>query len=329
MISFIVPAHGRQELLRRCLRSLKRQNCDKEIIVVDDGSTPPLHFSDPDIRVLRLDKKGGASGARNYGASQAIGEILFFVDSDVVLLPLQRFEFPSDVDCLMGIYSRTAGFQNFSSRYKNLYWSFNQEALSENSFSLCTAILAVRKSVFDGVGGFNTRSSIGEDREFGIALKKFGARTKIEKQVRGIHHKKFGLRDLLRHHFINAQSLAKLLLRALGAATVEEGSGEAHNRQRFSIILSPMILGLFAMNLIYHNKCLSSLLIASIGLFLALIWPFFHYCFKEGGFIFSIFCVFTYALECFVASLGLAFGSAIYLLGNKDLRWENSNASGR
>ena len=29
------------------------------------------------------------------------------------------------------------------------------------------------------------------------------------------------------------------------------------------------------MNLIYHNKGLSSLLIASIGLFLALIWPFF------------------------------------------------------
>jgi GT2 family glycosyltransferase len=100
LISAIVPAYRRGEELERTLfPSLKSQvSPPLEIIIVDDTEDDSVRlvcerwsasFADAGVR-LRYVRNGGrrsAARARNMGASLAEGELLLFLDSDVVLSP--------------------------------------------------------------------------------------------------------------------------------------------------------------------------------------------------------------------------------------------------
>ena len=89
-LSIIVPVYNNPQDLRECLAALiASAGPDSEIIVVDDASTDdtPSVAAQMGVRVLRLAKNSGPAAARNYGARHAQGEILFFVDADVVIAP--------------------------------------------------------------------------------------------------------------------------------------------------------------------------------------------------------------------------------------------------
>lgn len=90
-ISVIIPVFNRAELLPRALSSAVRQDHpEKEIIVVDDGSTDGsaevaerlLAASGVPYQVIRLGHNGGVSRARNCGIRRAQGAYLSFLDSD-------------------------------------------------------------------------------------------------------------------------------------------------------------------------------------------------------------------------------------------------------
>jgi glycosyltransferase involved in cell wall biosynthesis len=90
-ISVVVPTRNRPESLRRTLTGLVTQDLEPsiyEIIVVDDGSEPPVSTvglgATPAIRVVRLEH-GERSAARNAGAAHATGQTLVFVDDDMLV----------------------------------------------------------------------------------------------------------------------------------------------------------------------------------------------------------------------------------------------------
>src|SRR5215471_12215539 len=87
--SIIVPTHDDQGELEPCLLALRAElAATSELIVVIDG--PP---AEPAItvaraagaRVLALERRGGPAAARNHGATHAQGELLVFVDADVLI----------------------------------------------------------------------------------------------------------------------------------------------------------------------------------------------------------------------------------------------------
>jgi glycosyltransferase involved in cell wall biosynthesis len=84
-LSVIIPTRDRPERLRCCLESL-RGAVDAEIVVVDDGSDPPLAATARDVRCVRLEGVG-LNEARNRGAEAASGRILAFLDDDTVVCP--------------------------------------------------------------------------------------------------------------------------------------------------------------------------------------------------------------------------------------------------
>ena len=92
-VSVIIPYYQARKKLDITLSSLIRQDYPRElteIIVVDDGSDPPLDKSDlPEgVRLVTQHRDGfGAARARNNGATAATGNILVFADSDMVLPP--------------------------------------------------------------------------------------------------------------------------------------------------------------------------------------------------------------------------------------------------
>jgi len=90
-ISVIISSKDRPGPLRKALKSVISQvELPMEIIVVDDGSIPPLESSVRDlssrIRVIRHKENKGAACGRNTGIKASRGDILFFMDDDAVLV---------------------------------------------------------------------------------------------------------------------------------------------------------------------------------------------------------------------------------------------------
>jgi glycosyltransferase involved in cell wall biosynthesis len=86
-ISVIVCTRDRPELLRTCLESLsKLQGALHEIIVVDNGSGPETAqiAAGYPIRLIREERRG-LCRARNRGLTEARGEIVAFLDDDVIV----------------------------------------------------------------------------------------------------------------------------------------------------------------------------------------------------------------------------------------------------
>jgi glycosyltransferase involved in cell wall biosynthesis len=90
LFSVIIATYDRAKFIEATLESVRAQEFkDYETIVVDDGSTDEtmsLLQEHPWVRVLRQKNKGSGA-ARNYGASQARGEYIAFLDSDDIWFP--------------------------------------------------------------------------------------------------------------------------------------------------------------------------------------------------------------------------------------------------
>jgi GT2 family glycosyltransferase len=92
LVSVVVPSHNRARLLRRTLRSILAQHLrDLEVVVVDDGSTDETAAvaaaTDPRVMVLRNQRPGGVSAARNRGIAAARGAWVAFCDDDDLWSP--------------------------------------------------------------------------------------------------------------------------------------------------------------------------------------------------------------------------------------------------
>ena len=90
-VSVIIPAYNAAQYIRETLDSVLAQTYrDREILVVDDGSTDDtldvLRSYGDQIVLLRQDNEGPAA-ARNLAAKRAKGTWLAFVDSDDIWLP--------------------------------------------------------------------------------------------------------------------------------------------------------------------------------------------------------------------------------------------------
>lgn len=87
-ISIVVPMYNVEKYIGECITSLLNQNIEKEIILVDDGSTDRTYAiaeeyaSQYECIKLIHQKNAGQSSARNKGVSIAIGKYIFFCDSD-------------------------------------------------------------------------------------------------------------------------------------------------------------------------------------------------------------------------------------------------------
>ncbi|MEV0618082.1 glycosyltransferase [Nonomuraea sp. NPDC050404] len=89
-VSVVIPAYGGQDKLDLVLAALARQSYPAgltEVIVVDNGTSPPLRLpAGSAARLIVCDRPGRAS-ARNAGLAAATGEVIHWLDSDVVLTP--------------------------------------------------------------------------------------------------------------------------------------------------------------------------------------------------------------------------------------------------
>ena len=92
-VSVIVPTYQRRESLREVIEPLLADPALHELVVAVDGSTDRTaewleqrRSRDPRLTVLRLDNRG-VSAARQAGLEAATGDLVLFLDDDVVPVP--------------------------------------------------------------------------------------------------------------------------------------------------------------------------------------------------------------------------------------------------
>lgn len=93
--SVVIPTYNRIDVLGKTLKALDDQTLSLqsyEVIVVDDGSNEDVRIEIQSLhlpyftQILGQEKRGPAA-ARNLGASHAVGEIIVFLDNDIVVTP--------------------------------------------------------------------------------------------------------------------------------------------------------------------------------------------------------------------------------------------------
>ncbi|HLA09617.1 MAG TPA: glycosyltransferase family A protein [Pyrinomonadaceae bacterium] len=208
-ISVIIPVYNAEKFLAGCLDAISSSSFRKyELIVVDDCSTDESAKvgHDRGAKILRMSRQSGPGGARNLGAKNAAGEILFFVDADVVVKPdtLERvaanFKNHPEVAAVFGSYDEEPAEQNFISQYKNLFHRFVHQQGSTEASTFWAGCGGVRREIFLALDGFDAerypRPAI-EDIELGYRMRQQGHRILLDKQLQGKHLKRWTLRSML------------------------------------------------------------------------------------------------------------------------------------
>jgi GT2 family glycosyltransferase len=137
--------------------------------------------------------------ARTRAAEQASGDLLVFVDSDVVVRPdaLGRlaalFLSDSTIGAAFGAYDEEPPDKGFFSQCKNLAHSFIHQRSNRDATTFWAGLGAVRAPVFAAVGGFDPRfahPSV-EDIDLGYRIRAAGFRIVLEPAIQGTHLKRW------------------------------------------------------------------------------------------------------------------------------------------
>jgi glycosyltransferase involved in cell wall biosynthesis len=202
-ISVVIPVYNAAGHLAACLEHLSKSSFhDYECIVVDDGSTDnsagvARSFG---ARVVRTEGRRGPAHARNLGALEAGGEILFFIDSDVAVYPgtLARvagdFRKDEKLTAVIGSYDDTPGSGDFMSQYRNLMHCYVHQTARKRACTFWSGCGAIRRGAFEQFGGFNAglygRPAI-EDIELGYRLSRAGHTMLLDRGLLVKHLKKW------------------------------------------------------------------------------------------------------------------------------------------
>jgi glycosyltransferase involved in cell wall biosynthesis len=224
-ISVIVPERNGGAKLRKSLSALtKATPPPTELIVVADGDTDESWRIAEEFgaKVLRNMKPQGPARARNAGAREAQGDILFFVDADVVITPdaihqvQAAFSHDPQLTALFGSYDDEPGEPNFLSQYKNLLHHYVHQMSREEASTFWAGCGAIRRQIFLEFGGFDEsyRKPCIEDIELGYRLKQAGYRIRLSKDLQVKHLKRWGIVSLTKSDFFDrALPWTELILR--------------------------------------------------------------------------------------------------------------------
>lgn len=205
-ISVVMPVFNGGPDLEKCLSAIAASSRPVfECILVDDGSTDGMVTAAAErhgARVIRLQQQSGPGIARNHGAREARGDILVFVDADVLLHPdalaiaASALEKDPGLSAVFGSYDDQPGHASFLSQYRNLFHHWMHQTGNEEASTFWAGCGAIRREVFIDMGGFSPeygRPSI-EDIELGTRLRRAGHRIRLEKTMFGKHmkHWRFG-----------------------------------------------------------------------------------------------------------------------------------------
>lgn len=211
-LTIVIPTKDRGAIFDETLNAAMAAvtGLDAEIIVVNDSKTskPAVPLDPVHVRLLNNSKQGVAS-ARNLGAQEASGDVILFLDDDIIISPstirhiLQAHREkkgialnpdwvypPSLLTTLdrsaFGRFLATHNMTTFRGWYADESW--RPDALFP-SLSVASFHLSMYRSDFIRVGGYDEQFPLAgfEDYDFPLRLKRAGVACYIDTRI-VVHH---------------------------------------------------------------------------------------------------------------------------------------------
>lgn len=217
-ISVVIPSYNAQEQLPDTLAALRAQKTDVayEVVVVDcseGNAVESLCRSDPRVVFHKESKRFNPGEGRNIGARIARGELLVFVDSDVVLEPCaleEAYRFYRDGKKIFGgaLELNVGKGSSVSSYFEHFF--FNHESQRRRSVqrrsNLSSALMVFERDTFLGAGGFKDIPRM-QDTELTERLVREGFELYFNPRVVGLQTQDAPFDKVLRKIFINGKNL--------------------------------------------------------------------------------------------------------------------------
>ena len=193
LVSFVIPVRNDAQRLSRCLDSILANDYPRElieIIVIDNGSTDgSAGVARERGAIVLCSASGSVAELRNRGARAALGSVIAFVDAD------HQIE-PPWIDTAVAILSDPAiaatGAAYLAEPYAN--WVQLQydrlrdrPATRQDVAWLGSGNLAIKRSSFESVGGFNGQLTACEDVDLCNRLLGAGHRIVADPGLRSVH----------------------------------------------------------------------------------------------------------------------------------------------
>jgi glycosyltransferase involved in cell wall biosynthesis len=318
-ISVIIPVGDGIGTLGQCLASLKQSNFPGfEVIVVDDCSKEDCSevVRSYGFKAIRLNEPSGSWYARNKGAKLAMGDILVFIDCDMVIQPdaLHRIHnhfSENHYAAISGICGSQTNTNRLTTRYKNLWMYYSYTNSPENFDWFISGIGAVKGEVFFGLKGFDTTFHIktgGGDLEFGRRLKESGQKIFLDKKLQGKHLKPYTLWGLLRNDYNRSKGWFQLVVGKKMVWHVIKKLRIANIYPAFIISVFTSLFFLFSLFLSPLFKIFLILTVFSALAYLIINYPLFRFLRREGGFGFLLKAIPLSLLDHLVSGFGVIAG---------------------
>jgi cellulose synthase/poly-beta-1,6-N-acetylglucosamine synthase-like glycosyltransferase len=206
-LSFIVPFHRGVAMLERCLAGLAPLPTGAELFIAADGAMEDCHrlANDYGAQVIDIDGPVGPAAARNQAAARATGDVLVFVDADVVpsrpaIDRLERiFTERPGIAAAFGAYDEHPADAGFTSQFKNLSHCFVNKTAASKARTFWAGFGAVRRQAFLDVGGFDERfrRPAVEDIDLGYRLSERGHQILLDASLSACHLKRWTIRSAI------------------------------------------------------------------------------------------------------------------------------------
>ena len=195
-MSFILPTYNVEVYLAECIESILQQSIEKEILIVDDGSTDnslaiALDYAKryENITVLHSQNRG-VSAARNLGGRAAQGEFILWIDPDDTLSTNINFRHMYQLAKQCNISVIKGQFDNYNQSSPNVRYSnppanksvtgntvqiqsmvnFYRNTLINNWYTNMACFMFEKSFVEKNILQFDESLSMGEDGVFIIDL---------------------------------------------------------------------------------------------------------------------------------------------------------------
>jgi GT2 family glycosyltransferase len=324
-VTVVVPVYNGGSDFGRCMAALAGATPPPdEIVVVADGESDGSWrmAQATNAKIINVSVPGGPAKARNLGARQAKGDILFFVDADVAVAPdaigqiKTAFQYGPDLAALFGSYDDRPGAPNFISQFKNLFHHYTHQTGSEDASTFWSGCGAIRRDIFLAMGGFDVGYPYPciEDIELGYRLKQAGHRIRLHKALQGTHLKRWTAVSLVKTDFLRrALPWTELILRDRQVINDLNLGGSS----RASVMLVFLLLALLAalpLSLLAGGLWGGLAFTAVVGNALALLalnWPVYRFFWRKRGGWFALRVIPWHWFYYFYGGVAFAVGAAL------------------
>ncbi|MDI6785211.1 MAG: glycosyltransferase family 2 protein [bacterium] len=327
LISIIIPVYNASNTLKECLEAIFASNYSNyEVILIDDCSTDnSLEIANNfPCKIVKLSQKSGAAAARNKGAETAQGEIIFFIDSDIIITPnalsIINENFSNlEISGVVGLLSAKLRFKNFASQYKNLWMHYTYKILPDFVGVSYTSITAFRRNIFLELGGFDKcyKDANVEDTEFGQRFLTKNYKIYSDKRLEAEHIKHYTLNQVLMLDFKRSYELTMMFLRNFFKKEKQINYTSVPYTFMLSILFAYLSLLFFSFNLFCPNGLLIFGFMFSLLTTIFLNAKYLSYLNKINKFTFMLQSALFIPLDAIISGSGIIIASIRFVFGTR------------